>query len=81
VLGILLYCRVKGETVACNPEYTKSTSQAVTCQVFCQGGNVSSKASGGGVVTALTHDVSSAVIFSVCVCLCVGSCFISRCVL
>jgi len=42
---------------------------------------VSSKVSGGGAVTALTHDVSTAVIFSVCVCLCVGSCFVSVCVL
>ena len=81
MLGILVHCRVKGENVACNPEYTKSTSQAVTCQVLCQGGNVSSKASGGGAVTALMHDASSAVIFSVCVCLCVGSCFVSVCVL
>ena len=81
MLGILVHCRVKGENVACNPEYTKSIREAVTCQVLCQGGNVSSKASGGGAVTALMHNVSSTVIFSVCVCFCVGSCFISGCVL
>ena len=80
MLGILVHCRVKGENVACNPEYTKSTSQAVMCQMLCQGGNVSSKAS-GGAVTALMHDVSSAVIFSVCVCLSVGSCLSQGCVL
>ena len=79
--GILVYCRVKGENVACNPEYTKSIREAVTCQVLCQGGNVSSKVSGGGAVTALTHDVSTAVIFSVCVYLCVGSCSVTGCVL
>ena len=79
--GMLVYCRVKGENVACNPEYTKPTSQALTCQVLCQGGNVSSKVSGGGVVTALTHDMSSAIIFSMCVCLCVGSCLSQGCVL
>jgi len=76
-----VYCRVKGENVACNTEYTKPTNQAVTCQVLCQGGNVSLKASGGGALTALMHDASSVVIFSMCVCLCVGSCFVSVCVL
>ena len=81
MLGILVHCRVKGENVACNPEYTKSIREAVTCQVLCQGGNVSSKASGGGAVTALTRDVSTAVIFSMCVYLCAGSCSVTGCVL
>ena len=55
-------------------------SESALKEVRLKGGNVSSKASGGGAVTALMHDASSVVIFSMCVCLCVGSCFVSVCV-